>query len=120
MNLNAKIKCLLKRKLATAVFITASSAAAFATLGDGGGKPEQRGYLYASRPANFSSRDFSLRSGYNYRTNNLFTSNTPQKEKFVLLNTVTTIQRGNTTYIMPLKKKVILDKVKFNPAPNRF
>lgn len=113
MNLTVKIKRLLKRKFATAVFISASLAA-FATLGDGGGKKDQnRDFLYTTRPITYSSKDFSLRSGYNYRANNLLS--TPTRGRFVMLNTVTTYQKGNTTYIMPLKKKVILDKVKFNP-----
>jgi hypothetical protein len=112
MNLTVKIKRLLKRKFATAIFISASLAA-YATLGDGGGKKDQRDFLYTTRPITYSSKDFSLRSGYNYRANNLLS--TPRREKFVILNTVTTYQKGNTTYIMPLKKKVILDKVKFNP-----
>lgn len=37
-----------------------------------------------------------------------------------MLNTVVTYQKGNTTYIMPLKKKVFLEKINFNPAPKRF
>jgi len=37
-----------------------------------------------------------------------------------MLNTVVTYQKGNATYVLPLKRKVLLDKVKFNPAPLRF
>ena len=120
MNLSAKIlKPLLKRKLATAVLFAASSVAAFATLGDGGGaKKGQSSILIASKPVSYSAKDFSLRSGYNYRGNNLL--NTPKVQKTVMLNTVTTFQRGNTTYILPLKKRVILDKVKFSPNSVRY
>jgi hypothetical protein len=107
-----RIKRLIKRKLATAVLVTAYMAA-FATLGDDGGKK-------GTKPATpeFSPRSFSLRTTYNYKSNNLFSTYKPQK--FIMLNTVVTYQKGNATYILPLKKKVLLDKVKFNLAPSRF
>ena len=99
------IKRILKFKIATAVFITAS-VAAFATLGDGGKNS-------SFKPSKSSvSKNFSLRSNHNYRANNLFKE---QKPKYITLNTVVTYQKGNATYIVPLKKKVLLDKVKFNP-----
>ena len=105
-----KIKRLIKRKLVTAVLVTASLAA-FATLGDDGGRK--------ARPANSDFRtSFSLRTPYNYKSNNLFSSSNPQK--FIMLNTVVTFQKGNATYVLPLKRKVILDKIKFNPAPPKF
>jgi hypothetical protein len=107
-----KIKCLLKRKLATAVFITAS-VAAFATLGDDGGKKGAK----ISNP-DFTARTFSLKTPYNFKNNNLFSATRPQK--FIMLNTVVTYQKGNATYILPLKKKVLLDKIKFNPTPVKF
>jgi hypothetical protein len=105
-----KIKRLIKRKLATAVLVTAY-VAAFATLGDDGGRK--------GRSANSEfSTSFSLRTPYNYKSNNLFSNSRPQK--FIMLNTVVTYQKGNATYVLPLKRKVILDKIKFNPAPVKF
>ena len=113
MNLTAtKIKRLIKRKLATAVLVTASIAA-FATLGDDGGKKASK-----SATPEFNPKTFSLRTTYNYKSNNLFSTYKPQK--FIMLNTVVTYQKGNATYILPLKKKVLLNKIKFNPAPSRF
>jgi len=107
MNLTASIKRLLKRKLATTVLVTASLAA-FATLGDGGRKDASlKGYK--ANPKNFS-----LRSNYQFRANNLFSAKPTRLG--TLDNPVVTHQKGNSTYIMPLKKKVLLDKVKFNPA----
>jgi hypothetical protein len=106
----SKIKCLIKRKIATVVLISASLAA-FATLGDGGKDGKKATSFSASR---FSSKNFSLRSGYNYKSNDLLQS-TNQKQ-YIVLNTVATYQKGNVTYVMPMKKKVILDKIKFNPA----
>lgn len=107
-----KIKRLIKRKIATAVLVTAS-VAAFATLGDDGGK---KGTRAISSENNLGT--FSLRTPYNYKSNNLFSSSKPQK--FIMLNTVVTYQKGNSTYILPLKRKVLLDKIKFNPAPVKF
>jgi len=113
MNLSAtKIKRLIKRKLATTVLITASLAA-FATLGDGGKRTarslESEKYL--------NSRSISLRPTYNFRSNHLFSSSKPN---YIILNTTVTYQKGNATYILPLKKKVFLDKIKFNPAPCKY
>lgn len=107
-----KIKRLIKRKLVTAVLVTAS-VAAFATLGDDGGKKGT-----GSIASEFNARTFSLRTPYNYKSNNLF--NKPESRNFIMLNTVVTYQKGNATYILPLKKKVILNKIKFNPAPVKF
>jgi len=108
----ARIKGLIKRKLATAVLVTASMAA-FATLGDGG----KKGTKLSN--SEFSTSTFSLRTPYNYKSYNLFNDSKPQK--FIMLNTVVTYQKGNTTYIVPLKKKVILGgKINFNPAPVKF
>jgi hypothetical protein len=108
MNLSSAIsKRLIKRKIATAVLITVSLAA-FATLGDGGRKNELK-----SSSNTLSYKNFSLRTGYNYKSNNLFTT---QPRQYIQVNTVFTYQKGNTTYVMPLKKKMVLGKIRFNPA----
>ncbi|HWI94299.1 MAG TPA: hypothetical protein VNT20_23660 [Flavisolibacter sp.] len=107
-----KIKRLIKRKLVTAVLVTAYIAA-FATLGDDGGKKGT-----SSAINEFNIRTFSLRTPYNYKSNNLF--NSSGSRNFIMLNTVITYQKGNATYVLPLKKKVILNKIKFNPSPVRF
>lgn len=107
---------LLKRKIATIALISASLAA-FATLGDGG-KKEYKSFTPQS--GKLSSKSFSLRSGYNYKANNLLAA--PQRQQqYIMLNTTVTYQKGNATYAVPLKKKVLIDKVKFTPsAPIRF
>ncbi len=105
------IKRLLKRKLATAVLISASLVA-FATLGDGGGKKSKS--LNSEANFTFHSKNFSLRSGYNYRSNHLFSL--PSPKQFIILNTVATYEKGNATYVLPIKKKVFLEKIKFNPS----
>lgn len=103
------IKRLLKRKMATAVLVTASLAA-FASLGDG----DRKGQKNNSLSFTLCSKSFSLRSGYNYRSNNLLSL--PLQKQFIMLNTTATYQKGNATYVLPLKKKVLLEKIKFNPA----
>lgn len=117
MKIFTTINCQFKRKLVTAVFITASLAA-FATLGDGskdGTKKASQKTLLSARVYPNSFKTFSLKSGYNYRGNNILS--TPVQNKFITLNTtVVTYEKGNTTYILPLKKRILLDKVKFNPA----
>ena len=75
MNLTATIvKRLIKRKLATAVLVSASMAA-FATLGDGGKKDHKT----ASDITAFSARNFSLAyQNYHFKGDNLLSS-TPSK-----------------------------------------
>lgn len=114
MNFTAlHIKQLLKRKLVTALLVTASIAS-FATLGDGGKKSATSKSLLSTKTATHNFKSFSLKSGYNYRGSQPFSL--PQDQKFIMLNTVVTYQKGNATYILPMKKKVLLDKVTFNPA----
>ncbi|GAB4092412.1 hypothetical protein GCM10028786_13380 [Flaviaesturariibacter terrae] len=56
---------------------------------------------------------FSLRSGITYSSDRLLEQTA---QPFQLMTTTVTYQKGNTTYIIPLKKKpVLLEKVKFNP-----
>ena len=110
MNLTSTLKQILKKKIATAVLVTASIAA-FATLGDGGKKNKSNSVIVYNY-----SKNFSLRSGFNYKSNNIFA--TPETKNFIMLNTVVTYQKGNATYVMPLKKKVLLEKIKF--APSKF
>jgi hypothetical protein len=117
MRITATIStCLLKRKLVTALLITASLAS-FATLGDGGKKTAPSKRTLLSNKAVYKNHTFTLKSGFNYRGNNLL--NLHDEKKYIMLNTVVTYQKGNATYILPMKKKVLLDKVTFNPAAKK-
>jgi len=98
----------------TAVFITVS-VTAFATLGDGGKKGKDKN---ASVLMPYSAKNFSLRSNYNYKSNNLFSQ--PEKKNFILFNPVVTYQKGNAAYVMPLKKMPLLGKIKFAPSTQKF
>ena len=112
MNLTAPIIC---RKIATVLLITVS-VAAFATLGDGGKKTFSTKNLL-SKKASYNFKNFSLKTGYQYRGSILLSLQ--QQNAYISLNTVT-YHKGNTTYILPLKKKLVLDKIKFNPASIRY
>lgn len=111
MNLTSQTaKRLFKRKIATAALITASMGA-FATLGDGGRRLRKNtgGVLMP-----YTAKNFSLRSNYNYKSNILFGS--ADKKNFIMLNQMITYQKGNSTFILPLKKLPLMGKIKFNPA----
>ena len=116
MNITPNI---LKRKLATIVLVSVSLAA-FAALGDGGKKnaTHEKGLL-TDRLAHVDFKTFTLKSGYNYRGSNIF-SDPKEDNRYIMLNTTVTYEKGNSTYILPLKKKVLLDKVNFRPQPPRY
>ena len=97
------------------MLLVSASLAAFATLGDGGkkGKKDNSTVLLP-----YSAKNFSLRSNYNYRSNNFLSL--PEKKEFIMLNPVVTYQKGNSAYIIPLKKLPLMGKIKFTTAPQRF
>ena len=99
------------KKLAGVLLIVCTTMGAFATLGDGKKKTvsSNKGLLSSKT---FTPGTFSLKSGYSYRGNQVI--NTKNTTQYVRLNTVVTLQKGNVTYTVPLKKKVIIDKVKIN------
>jgi hypothetical protein len=105
---------LLKRKLAIVVLLAVSAAGAFATLGDGKSKSSHSNKSLLSNRTVLTPGTFSLKSGYSYRGSQVVSF---EKGRYISLNTVITYQKGNSTYIMPLKRKVLLDKVTFNPNP---
>lgn len=96
------------RKLAAFVLISALAIGAFATLGD-----ERKNKSSVSKKPLLSSKTsmkpgvFSLKSGYNYRGNQVI--NFSAEKNYIRLNTVVTMQKGNTTYTVPLKKRVLVD-----------
>lgn len=101
-------KRLLKRKLVTALFISASIAS-FATLGDGNKKSAKNSVIVYNY-----SKTFSLKSNFNFKCNELF--NEPESKHFIMINAAVTYQQGNAAIVMPLKKKILLEKVTFKPT----
>ena len=107
------IKHLLQKKLVTVLLVTAS-VACFATLGDGGKKGARPKGLLTNLAGHYSAKNFSLKSTFPYRGSQLLSMEQPKN--YIMLNTVVTYQKGNAIYTLPMKKKVLLDKVTFNPA----
>lgn len=103
------------------VLLLASAAGAFATLGDG---KTSKATLPGIKTSLLSGKSvlkpgsFSLKSGYNFRGNQVI--NTAPVKKIIRLNTVATFQKGNTTFIVPLKKNVIFDKVRIDLGNRQF
>jgi hypothetical protein len=109
---NAQILKSAGKKLAVLVLLGAITIGAFATLGDGkAGKSKPKKLLSTKTPA--KPGIFSLQSGYQFRGNQVISF---QGQRYLNMNTTVTYQQGSTTYMLPLKKKVILNnKVVFNP-----
>ena len=110
------IKLVLTRKLAT-LFLIGLSVAAFATLGDGKSKGK-RSSLLNSKPT-ITPGKFTLKSGYQYRGSQIINQQT-QNNTFTR-NSLVTYQKGNMTYILPVKT-IIPQKIKITvgvPQINR-
>jgi hypothetical protein len=119
MNLTIPIfKSTSKKKFFTALLIS-GSLAGFATLGDGSVKKSSYSKSLLTYKPIYNYKSFTLKSGYNYRGSKVFSPKSSQ-DNYIILNKVITYQKGNTTYILPLKRKVLLDKIKFNPSPAHF
>ena len=97
---------MLTRKLAT-LFLIGLSVAAFATLGDGKSKGKKSSLL-SSKPT-ITPGKFTLKSGYQYRGSQIINQQT-QNNTFTR-NSLVTYQKGNMTYILPVKT-IIPQKIK--------
>ena len=99
------IQAFIKRKAAILFIMVAFTIGAFATLGDG--KRKDKNQSLFSQKVNIRPGYFSLKSGNQYRGSLVI----DQSSRFIFLNESVTYQKGKTTYIVPLKKKVILENV---------
>jgi hypothetical protein len=92
--------------------VTASAALAISGSGKAKGTDPAKKSLLSAK-SGVAPGYFSLRSGYNFRGNQVINT---RESKYMTMNTLVTFQTGHTSYIVPLKKKVILnDKIVFNP-----
>lgn len=107
-------KRFITRKIATLLLVSAS-VCAFATLGDDGGRKGKKDNSSILLP--YSSKNFSLRSNYNYKGNNFFS--TTEKKNFIMLTPVVTYQKGNAAYVSPLKKMPLMGKIRFSCTPEK-
>jgi len=87
-------------------------------LGDGKSKSGVPGSSLLSNKTSLKPGFCSLKSGYTYRGNKVI--NNSGEKRYIQLNTVVTIQKGNITYIVPLKKKAILNNVKIDISNRQF
>lgn len=112
MNLSrSSILNIMGRKLAVLGLLFATCATAFATLGEGYRSEGPRKKSLLNTTPVTETRHFSLRSGYTYRGSQVLSDN--QKVQLRLNTSTVSMERGNTVYIGPLKKKSGLDRVKF-------
>ncbi|MBI3138479.1 MAG: hypothetical protein HYZ15_07845 [Sphingobacteriales bacterium] len=106
------------KKLGIILLFACTGLGAFATLGDGNKKSERPGTSLLSGRTKAKPGSFSLKSGYNYRGNYVINSETGNRT--IRLNTVVTVQKGRTTFIVPLKKNVVLNRVKLDIGNRQF
>jgi hypothetical protein len=107
-------KLVLTRKLAT-LFLIVVSVAAFATLGDGKSKGKKSSLLNKA----VAPGKFTLKSGYQYRGSQII--NQQNQNNTFTRNSLVTYQKGNMTYILPVKT-VVPQKIKVTvgiPQMNR-
>lgn len=101
------IQTALRRKAVTLVLVSLAIAA-FATLGDGNSKGKKKSIL--NKKTIVTPGKFSLKSGYQYRGSQVI--NQQRTDNTITLNSIVTYQRGNMTYIVPLKTQVLTQKIK--------
>jgi hypothetical protein len=107
---------ILTRKTATLALIAAFSVAAFATLGDGKSKGKKSSLL--NNKSSVVHGKFSLKSGYQYRGSQII--NQQKTNNSITLNSVITYQKGNTTYIVPMKTTILTRNVKVSVGIPQF
>ncbi len=118
MKLNKSIINFSGKKAAVLTLICAMTIAAFASLGDGKSKSKKVSLL--NNRSVVAPGKFSLRSGYQYRGSQIIDQQ--KSNNVITLNSLVTYQKGNMTYILPLKTMVNTQKIKISvgiPQLNR-
>ena len=104
------------KMLSLLLVIAGTAVASFATLGDKNKNSSRaKSSLLSSKTY---SNSFSLRSGYTYRGNQVIS--TDLTNRYINLNTTVSYSKGNTTFIVPLKKKMILNNVRIDIGNRQF
>ena len=114
------LRPVLRRKAVIVALLSFLAVGASATLGDGTSTKSANKNILSDKTVFIKHGGFSLRSGYNYRGNNVI--NTTKQESYINLNTVATFQKGNRTYILPVRSKVLLGNIRISagiPQLNR-
>lgn len=106
------LRKLASKKAAIVALFTMSAVISFATLGDGRKRANTgSGVLVKS---NYKPGAVSLRSNYTYRGSTVLnTNNFNAERKVIRLNSAVTLQKGNNSIIVPLKKSVVVSRITF-------
>ena len=105
MSINQSTILKIARRATVAFLLAASAISAFAILGDKGKTPKSHSFLSVQN-FTISPGSFSLKSNYHYRGSQVI--NTGRSNQYISVNTVLTYQKGNSTYIVPLRKKIFI------------
>ena len=105
MSINQSTILKIARRTAVVSLLAVCAISAFAVLGDKGKTPKNRSLL-SNQNFTVVRGSFSLKSNYNFRGSQVI--DPTEKNEYINLNTVVTYQRGNTTYVVPLKKKIFI------------
>jgi len=105
MSINQSTILKIARRASVIFLLAVSAVSAFAVLGDKGRNSKNRSSL-SNQNFTISPGNFSLKSNYNFRGSQII--NPAKSEEYINLNTVFTYQKGNATYIVPLKKKIYI------------
>jgi len=119
MKSNSTIFNFLNKKTTAFVIITITAIAAFASLGDGKSKGKKASLLNSS--FSVTPGKFSLKSGYQYRGSQV--TNQQKTNDVLNLNSVVTYQKGNMTFILPVKTTLNTQKIKISagvPQLNKY
>jgi len=105
MSINQSTILKIARRTTVVLLLAVCAISAFAVLGDKGKTPKNRSLL-SNQSFTVVRGSFSLKSNYNFRGSQVI--DPTEKNEYINLNTVVTFQRGNTTYVVPLKKKIFI------------
>ena len=105
MSINQSTILKIARRTAVIILLAVCAVSSFAVLGDKGKTPRSS-TLLSNKNFTVVRGNFSLKSNYNFRGSQVISQS--QKNEYISLNTVVTYQKGNTTYIVPIKKKILI------------
>jgi hypothetical protein len=108
MSINRSTILKIARRSLGVLSLAAIAISAYAILGDKGKTSKSRSLL-TSQNFSVSPGSFSLKSNYDFRGNHII--NTDKSEAYISLNTVITYKKGNSTLIVPLKRKIYISTV---------
>lgn len=98
------------------LFLFSLSAVAFAegeAIADDFGKEKPKNFSLDNKSSK-QLHSFSLRSGMYFKGENLINTESTANATYSNLNIIS-FQKGQNTYLLPYKKKAILNKLTFNP-----